>query len=71
MTREQHLEESKLRALAYLDKGDVTNAIASMLSDLARHPETAHAGESLQVYGLWVAMRQDAYDAVRFIEGFH
>lgn len=38
MTREEHLQWSKDRALQYLP-GDVTNATASFVSDLGKHPE--------------------------------
>jgi hypothetical protein len=40
MSREEHLAWCKKRALEYLDDGDINSAIASMISDLARHPET-------------------------------
>ena len=33
-TRQEHIEFCKKRAKAYLDQGDVTNGITSMLSDL-------------------------------------
>jgi hypothetical protein len=37
MTRAEHLQWSKDRALAYLP--DVTNATASFVSDLGKHPD--------------------------------
>ena len=40
MTREEHLQWCKLRALEYVDDGDCTNAWASMVSDLRKHQET-------------------------------
>ena len=72
MTREQHMEWCKGRALEYLDKGDVANAIASMLSDLAKHPETRLSSNSpLPMLGMMTAARGDSRGARRFIEGFN
>lgn len=39
-TRAEHLQWCKDRALQYADAGDSVNALASMLSDLGKHPET-------------------------------
>lgn len=38
--REQHLAWCKERALAYVDRGDLVNALASFTSDMSKHPET-------------------------------
>lgn len=43
MTRKEHLEWCKQRALAYLEPGpyySVQDAHTSMISDLRKHPET-------------------------------
>jgi hypothetical protein len=40
MTREEHLAWAKTRALEYLDQDQPSLAVASMTSDLAKHPET-------------------------------
>ena len=42
MTRADHLAWCKERALAYVDQGDLSNAFASLISDLRKHPETEH-----------------------------
>jgi hypothetical protein len=39
MTRAQHLQWAKDRALEYVEAGDLTNACASILSDLGKHPQ--------------------------------
>ena len=39
MTRDEHLAWCKQRALEYLDRGELENAVASMASDLGKHPE--------------------------------
>lgn len=44
MTRAEHLAWCKERALEYVDAGDLTNAYASMTSDLTKHPETEKHG---------------------------
>lgn len=40
MTRDEHLAWVRQRALAELDAGSVVNAIASLQSDLGKHPAT-------------------------------
>ena len=37
MTRAEHLAWAKQRALAYLDIGDTSQAVASMVSDMRKH----------------------------------
>lgn len=70
MTREEHLVWCKKRAHEYLDRGDIKNAVASMLSDLQKHEETSHVGKSLAPLGIVLVMQGD-YDGVRrFIDGF-
>ena len=39
-SRENHLKWCKERANEYVDRGDLTNAFASFLSDMGKHPET-------------------------------
>jgi hypothetical protein len=71
-TRTEHLAWCKQRALEYLDKGDVSNAVASMMSDLQKHDETAlEAGSILSALGLSAAMSNNSAEARRFIEGFN
>ena len=72
-TRAEHMRWCKRRALEYLDQPDgpdVPNAIASMLSDLSKHRETAAAGRAMGPIGLSYAMAHDTEGARRFIEGF-
>ena len=40
ISREDHIRWCKDRALEYVKLGDLDNAIASMQSDLTKHPET-------------------------------
>lgn len=47
MTRQEHIDWSKQRALAYLP-GDVPQAMASFVSDLGKHDElTEHPAKTL------------------------
>jgi hypothetical protein len=39
MNREEHLQWAKNRAMEYVRVGDLTNAVASMGSDLCKHDE--------------------------------
>lgn len=41
MTRKEHLDWCKARALEYVNAGNNTDAFTSMLSDMANHEETA------------------------------
>jgi len=42
-TREEFLDWAKKRALAYLDRGDLRNAVVSMCSDLKKNPRVYDA----------------------------
>jgi len=39
-TRDEHIAWCKKRALEYVERNELTNAAASMASDLQNHPET-------------------------------
>lgn len=71
MTRAEHLKWCKKRALEYLDRGDIKNAVTSMMSDLTKHPETKYGAEgTLAALGLSALMSNDASYVRRYIEGF-
>jgi hypothetical protein len=69
MTREEHLQWCKHRALEYLDQGDLKNAVASMGSDLGKHEETRKL-QPLTMLGMHHLMKGDAREVRRWIEGF-
>ena len=72
MNRDEHVEWCKGRALAYLDDDDLGQALASMLSDLGKHPETSAIAKSpLSMIGMQAVMAGDAGGVRRFIEGFN
>jgi Tfp pilus assembly protein PilF len=68
--RAEHLAWCKQRALEYLDAGDLTNAVASMGSDLNKHPETRPAAALMQL-GMMELINRDASGVRRWIEGFN
>lgn len=71
-TRAEHLAWCKQRALAYADRGDLTNAVASMCSDLRKHPETEnHAGAQIMVMQAAAGLLDRPGELRRCIEGFN
>ena len=70
MTREEHMAWCKQRAHEYLKTGDLQNAVASMISDLSKHPETEGAGKSMAPIGLFAVMSGDDHEVRKFIDGF-
>lgn len=72
MTRDEHLAWCKKRAHEYIDQGDVTNAMASMTSDLSKHPETeGHSGITMGMMMLMSGNLSNPSEARRFIDGFN
>lgn len=72
MTREEHLNWSKQRAFEYVDAGDLPNALASMTSDLNKHPETeGHIGIQLGMMQMITGHLATPQAMRHFIEGFN
>lgn len=72
MNREEHLQWCKNRALEYSSKGDLKNAIASMLSDLRKHEETEnHAGIQLGAMLMFSGNLSTKWEVEEFINGFN
>lgn len=74
VTRAEHLQWSKERALEYLEKGDLANGLASFMSDLGKHDEMAPLCEIARRL-LPLAMSHVAHGDYRqlriWIEGFN
>lgn len=69
-TRAEHIAACKLRALEYCDRGDLANALSSMLSDLSEHDETRdHVGIKLAAIFLVNGINEPAIR--RWIDGFN
>jgi len=71
-TYDEHLAWCKQRALEYVERGDLSQAYASMASDMGKHPETeGHAAISLGMM-LMIGGHLDTKEKMRkFIEGFN
>lgn len=70
--RGEHLAWAKRRALEYLDAGDLENACASMMSDLAQHADfIGGVYDSLNLLGIMYATQHDVPGMRRWIEGFN
>jgi hypothetical protein len=69
MNRQDHLQWAKDRALAYLP-ADPVNAMASMISDLRKHPELAgHIG--ISILPIAYGRHDDPAEVRKWIEGFN
>lgn len=75
MTREEHMQWCKDRAMEYVRRGDLLEGVTSMMSDMEKHPETKLApGSILQQLGMMTAMdaqRGDRAAVERYILGFN
>jgi hypothetical protein len=72
-SRTEHLAWCKQRALEYVDRGDLADALASMASDVRKHPGTDTPATTmlLALEGTRCVMNADAAGMRRFIEGFN
>jgi len=70
-SREDHLAWCKQRAHEYLARGDVQNAVTSMLSDMQKHPETELKSPTLTMLGMMAIQSGSQHEARRFIDGFN
>lgn len=71
MTRDEHLAMAKQRALAYVEEGDLLEAVTSMGSDLSKHPDFRGETYSMLVLAALFFEVPKGPEAVRrWIEGF-
>lgn len=70
MSRSEHLQWAKARALEYLNRGDLGQALSSMVSDLNKHDEIG-CPPVLGQLGMMTAMQGDHEGMRRWIEGFN
>lgn len=72
MTRTEHLQWCKNRALEYVEKGDLRQAFASFSSDMAKHSETAnHSALALGAGLLFGGHLNTAPEMGKWINGFN
>jgi hypothetical protein len=68
--RSKHVEWCKVRAREYIKAGDLTQAVASMMSDMNKR-EDCRVNGTLGMVGLMAASSYDEREVSRFIEGFN
>lgn len=72
MNRDEHLAWCKQRALEYLNEGDTKGALASMLSDIRKHPDTEnHAAAQLGAMLMFGGHLETVEQVRSFITGFN
>lgn len=71
MTRQEHLQWSKQRALEYLKQNDVNQAAASFMSDMRKHEETAKSMDIGDRLIMMELMSPNVQSMKRCIEGFN
>ncbi len=72
MGRTEHVEWCKQRAIEYVDSGDLNEAMASMCSDLGKHPDTVgHAGIQLGIMMQAGGQLDSDHEMRKFINGFN
>jgi hypothetical protein len=70
-SRAEHLAWAKERALVYADMGEVGQAMASLGSDLNKHPDTkGHSGMELMMRLAMAGHLNSPRELRKFIEGF-
>jgi hypothetical protein len=70
MTREEHLQWAKKRALECVDRGDLSQAVTSLISNLRKHEELGCDG-FLVLIGM-SEMKSGSAESVRdFINSFN
>jgi len=72
MTRQEHLDWCKRRALEYVERGELSEAVTSMCSDLTKHDETAnHKGIDIAMGLLLAGSLRTKPEVDKFIKGFN
>ncbi len=72
MDRTEHIDWCKQRALEYVDRGDLDEAMASMCSDLGKHDDTVgHPAIQLGIGMMASGQLESGHEMRKFINGFH
>ena len=69
MNRREHMKWCKDRALKYVDDGEFSQAIASMISDLGKHEDTAGSVSLGASLGMIALMENTDKSMREFING--
>lgn len=73
MTRAEHFAWCKQRAVEYVERGELANAVTSMLSDLSKHPGTAASADGICAQiGMFELMNGPTRAKItKYIQGFN
>lgn len=72
MTRAEHLQWAKDRAVKYADAGNPVDAYASFISDMKKHDELAtHSALDLMTQMVFSGLLSSPGEMRKFINGFH
>ncbi len=71
MTRAEHIQWCKDRALDYWREGDLASAVSSMCSDYGKGPEAKEMPPVLAQLGMLRLMREDRQGVHDWIVGFN
>jgi hypothetical protein len=71
MTRAEHLQWCKDRALEYVSRDDLEGAYISMISNLLEHNETRDIGSRFGMDLMFIAELSTSEKMKKFIEGFN
>lgn len=72
MTRTEHMQWAKARAIEYVNNGDISAAFSSIASDLQKHPETEnHIGVQLGMMQMMSGLLSTPAEMRHFIDGFN
>ncbi len=72
MTREEHLQWCKDRALEYVEEGDLTQAFTSFQSDMRKHKETEdHSALQFMAIMVFGGQLATAHEMEKFINDFN
>ena len=70
MTRAEHIDWTKARALEYLDRGEAANAVSSFTSDLNKSEETARLSATVGYLLMGCLFIGDTHVAKSIIQDF-
>lgn len=70
ISREEHLQVCKERAIEYAINGELRSALASFWSDLSKHPGTADTSVALFMLGVIHVQQQDKRQLIEYFNGF-
>lgn len=72
ISREEHVQWCKDRAMEYIKKGDINQGLTSMFSDLKKHEKTReHPAIQIGLGLMMIGNLGTASEAEKFIQGFN